>query len=258
MPAFYDRYLGPVLFAPYAPDLARRLADIGSGRVLEIAAGTGIATAALAAALPSSVEIVASDLSEVMLQFAAAKRIAPNIVFRQADAQALPFVDASFGAAACQFGVMFFPDKARAHREIRRVLRPGGRFVFSVWDRIEENELALTSSAALAALFPQDPPSFVRRVPFGYYDRAAIEAELREARFAQVEVDVVAKRLHVPSVADYAVGACQGGPARGEIEARDPEGLGMATAAVADAYRQRFGRDPIVARSQALVFTAHC
>ena len=129
IPALYDRHLGPMLFAPYAHDLAHRLVDMKAGSVLETAAGTGIVTQALAASLPSSVALVATDFNQAMIDFAAAKPGLERVSFRQADATKLPFGDASFDAVVCQFGVMFFPDRVAGYREARRVLKPGGRFV---------------------------------------------------------------------------------------------------------------------------------
>src|SRR5215469_11847475 len=161
IPAFYDRYLGPLLFEPYARDLAGRLANIAQGRVLETAAGTGI----LVRTLPEAVAIVATDLNQPMIDFAAAQPGGGRVTWRQADALALPFEEKSFDAVACQFGVMFFPDKRAAYREARRVLKPGGRFVFSVWDRLAENELSQIVSETVAALFSEDQPRFLGSNP---------------------------------------------------------------------------------------------
>ena len=158
IPGLYDRYLAPMLFAGYAEDLAWRTAPLAPAHVLEIAAGTGVVMRALARALPRKVEITATDLNQAMVDFAAAQPGAVRVTWRQADAQALPFADGSFDAVLCQFGVMFFPDRATAYREVKRVLKPGGRYLFSVWDRIEENEFAQIVTDAVAALFPDNPP----------------------------------------------------------------------------------------------------
>src|SRR5690242_6913191 len=136
IPALYERYLGPLIFEPYADDLAERVASGAPNRVLETACGTGIVTRALARRLPAAAELVASDLNQPMLDFAAGQLKDRRVTWRQADALALPFPDRSFDAVACQFGAMFFPDRVAGYREASRVLRPGGRFVFSVWDRI--------------------------------------------------------------------------------------------------------------------------
>src|SRR4051794_3991631 len=142
IPETYDRYLGPLLFEPYARDLAARLAAFAPARVLETAAGTGVATRALARALPAGTTIVATDLNRPMLDLAAARLETAEVTWQQADALALPFGDGALDDVACQFGAMFFPDRAAAYREVRRVFHPGSYFVLSVWDRIECNELA--------------------------------------------------------------------------------------------------------------------
>ena len=160
IPATYDRYLGPLIFAPYAVDLAERLSDLSAESVLETAAGTGIVTRALARSLAKTVAIVATDLNQPMLDFAAAQSGAETVTWRHADALSLPFPDASFDAVVCQFGVMFFPDKRAACGEALRVLKRGGRFLFNVWDRIEENEFPHIVTQALAGVFPHDPPRF--------------------------------------------------------------------------------------------------
>lgn len=218
IPAIYDRYLGPLIFADYATDLAQRVAAAAPSRVLETAAGTGLVTRAMAKVLPPTVEIIATDLNQPMLDYAAVQRGFDRVTWRQADAQALPFADASFDVVVCQFGVMFFPERAMAYREARRVLRPGGRFVLNVWDRIEENEPAHVVTAALGVLFPDDPPRFLARTPHGYHDAVAIAGVLRQAGFRRVESETIAKRGRAASPRDIAIGFCQGTPLRGEIE----------------------------------------
>src|SRR3954467_10051856 len=222
IPETYDRYLGPLLFEPYARDLAARLADLAPARLLETAAGTGVATRALARALPADTMIVATDLNRPMLDLATARMETAEVTWQQADALALPFGDGAFDAVACQFGAMFFPDKAAAYREVRRQLRRGGRLVLSVWDRIGRNELAQVVDEAVAAQFPEDPPRFLARVPHGYHDADATIDELRAAGFVDVTVEMVPRRARAPSPLHGAVGLCQGTPLRAEIEARAP------------------------------------
>jgi SAM-dependent methyltransferase len=157
IPLLYDTYFVPLLFEPYAADLAGRLKARRVSSVLEVAAGTGVVTRALAAVLPEEVSIVATDLNQAMLDRAAAVGTKRPVVWRQADAMALPFPDRAFDAVVCQFGIMFFPDKVKAFSEVRRVLQPGGIFIFNVWDRIEQNEFADEVTKALASVFPDDP-----------------------------------------------------------------------------------------------------
>jgi ubiquinone/menaquinone biosynthesis C-methylase UbiE len=154
IPDIYDRLLVPLIFEPYASDLAKRVAEAKPQLVLETAAGTGAVTRALASSLKDA-RIVATDLNQPMLDHARSRQSGDKrIEWRQADALELPFKDQTFDAVACQFGLMFFPDKVQGYREARRVLKPSGRFFFSVWDRISENEFADVVTQALATFFP--------------------------------------------------------------------------------------------------------
>ncbi|HEX9409773.1 MAG TPA: methyltransferase domain-containing protein, partial [Methylomirabilota bacterium] len=211
IPKFYDTYLVPLLFEPYAADLVNRLASRSLGRVLEVAAGTGVVTRALASVLPERVSIVATDLNQPMLDQASALGTTRPVEWRQADAMQLPFQDGTFDAVVCQFGVMFFPDKPQALSEARRVLRPGGVLVFNVWDRLEENEFADTVTAALASVFPEDPPRFLARTPHGYHERSRIEQDLVSSGFsAPPEIVTLAARSRAKSPRDPAIAFCQG------------------------------------------------
>jgi ubiquinone/menaquinone biosynthesis C-methylase UbiE len=256
IPALYDRHLCPLIFAPYAADLAERVAAAGPGRVLETAAGTGIVTRALTQALTPTAEIVATDLNQPMLDHAAAQNDDPRVTWRRADAVALPFPDGSFDAVVCQFGAMFFADKVAGYREALRVLRPGGTFFFSMWDRIEENEFADVVTHAVAGLFPADPPRFLARTPHGHHDIAAIRADLAAAGFAAVSIATVAARSRAASYRGPAIGYCQGTPLRNEIEARDAARLEEATETAALALGSRFGFGAVDGKIQAHVATA--
>jgi ubiquinone/menaquinone biosynthesis C-methylase UbiE len=256
IPEVYDRYLGPLIFAPYAADLVARLSDLEGAHLLETAAGTGVVTRALDAALPGSVSIIATDLNQAMLDHGAKQLASVRITWRQADAAALPFTDAHFDAVVCQFGAMFFPDKVKAFSEARRVLKPGGRFLFNVWNRIEENEVPHAVIGALARVFPGDPPKFLERTPHGYHDVKRIVEDLRRAGFSRVDFETVAKTSEAPSAREPAIGFCQGTPMRGEIEARDKNRLSEATDAVEKALIDRFGKGPISGRISAHVITA--
>jgi ubiquinone/menaquinone biosynthesis C-methylase UbiE len=183
IPEMYERYLVPLIFRPYADDLARRIKAVQPRKILETAAGTGVVTRALSAAVPEA-DIVATDLNQPMLEFAKTRHPMPDRVsWRQADALALPFADAAFDVVACQFGAMFFPDKAKAYSETNRVLKPGGRFFFNVWDDISTSEFAEVVIQALADVFTRDPPRFLARTPHGYHDAESIRADLKAAGF---------------------------------------------------------------------------
>ena len=254
IPRLYEDYFVPLIFAPYAIDLAGRVALRKPTRVLELAAGTGVVTRRLATQLPAASEIVATDLNPAMIETAQKVGTSRPVRWQQADAMQLPFGDAEFDVVVCQFGVMFFPDKSRAFAEARRVLRPEGAFVFNAWDRIEDNEFADVVTSTLATLFPADPPRFMARTPHGYHDRATIERDLRAGGFAKsARIDTVAARSRAPTARHPAIAYCQGSPLRSEIEARDAARLGEATDAAAAAIERRFGAGPVDARIQAHV-----
>jgi SAM-dependent methyltransferase len=254
IPALYETFLVPLIFEPYAMDLARRLAGIPVDRVLEVAAGTGVVTRQLAATLPPKAAIVATDLNQPMLDTAAATGTRRPVEWRQADAMQLPFGDETFDAIVCQFGWMFFPDKAKAFAEARRVLRKGGKLVFSVWDRIEDNEFADVVTASLAGIFPKDPPRFLARTPHGYHEREAIARDVAAGGFGKdPSIDTVAARSRAGSPRAPAVAYCQGTPLRNEIEARDAALLAEATDVAARALAGRFGNGPVDGKIQAHV-----
>ena len=256
IPEIYDTHLVPLIFEPYAADLANRLRSRPLSRVLEIAAGTGVVTRALASALPAGTRIVATDLNQAMLDRATAVGAKRAVEWRQADAMDLPFQDGTFDAVVCQFGVMFFPEKSRAFSEARRVLGPGGVFIFNVWDRIGENEFADTVTTALASVFPGDPPRFMARTPHGYYDHRAIERDLAKGGFSSSpRIDTVAARSRAASPRIPAIAYCQGTPLRNEIEARDASRLGEATDVAAAAVAGRFGWGAVDGKIQAHIVT---
>lgn len=258
IPEIYERYLVPMIFEPYARDLASRAASVQPSRVLEIAAGTGVVTRALAEALPEHVEIIATDLNQAMLDCAATLGTRRPVTWQQADATQLPFGDASFDLIVCQFGAMFFPDKARAYAEARRVLRSGGVLLFNVWDRIEENTFADTVSDALGKLYAADPPRFMQRVPHGYWDTNIIARDLANGGFdaPPPRIETIAQRSGAESAQAAAIAFCQGTPMRAEIESRPGATLDEATAVCAAALRERFGANAIDGKIQAHVVAA--
>ena len=256
IPEVYETYLVPLIFEPYAADLANRLSSRSLSRVLEIAAGTGVVTRAMATALPASVSIVATDLNQPMIDYASARGTQRLVEWRQADAMKLPFQDETFDAVVCQSGVMFFPDKSRAYGEVHRVLRSGGIFIFNVWDCIEENEFADTVTTSLETVFPEDPPRFLARTPHGYYDHGAIKRDLADGGFTSApEMTTLAARSRAKSFTIPAIGYCHGTPLRNEIEARDASRLDEATDVAAEAIAQRFGHATVDGKIQAFIIS---
>jgi len=242
IPALYDRYMVPMLFEPFAADVADRARRFQPRDVLEIAAGTGIVTEAMHRALPDA-SIVASDLNPAMLEVAAERLSSPTVRYQAADAQELPFHDESFDLIVCQFGIMFFPDKLAANREAFRVLRPGGRYLLMIWDSLDRNPASKALHMAVAAQFPDDPPRFYERVPFGYHDLELVTADLMAAGFDDIGFETISHRSRLASALDAATGMCQGSPLRSEIEARDHAALDLVTEVAAKALMQFEGPD---------------
>jgi ubiquinone/menaquinone biosynthesis C-methylase UbiE len=248
IPENYDRGLGPVVFADYAADVARRAATYNPARVLETAAGTGIVTRQLRNILPATAHLTATDLNPPMLEVARTKfRPGEQVDFRPADATALPFPDGAFDAVVCQFGVMFFPEKDAAYREVHRVLAPGGRYLFSVWDSHRHNPFGRITHDVAGGFFPADPPQFYK-VPFSYHQIDPIKESLISAGFADINVAVVRLEKEIQDIALFAL--IDQIKARGGV---DPDRI---VDTLLQALRQEFGADPCRMPLQAIVFSA--
>jgi ubiquinone/menaquinone biosynthesis C-methylase UbiE len=256
IPAIYDRLLVPLIFEPYAQELASRLAKLNPAGILETAAGTGVVTRAMAHALPEA-RITATDLNPSMLSVAQERQPEPTrIAWSQADAMDLPFDDKSFDAVVCQFGVMFFPDRVQGYREARRALKRGGAFLFDAWDSVSENPFVDVIASTVKEIYSDDPPDFIARVPHGYHDPREIERDLKAAGFAGVKIEHVAHMARAASARDAATAWCQGTPLRNEIELRGQPGLEKVTSIASDALERKFGKGAIEGQIKALIVTA--
>lgn len=257
IPQVYEQYLVPLIFQPYAVDLAARVSATQPGQILELAAGTGAVTRELAKALQPSTSIVATDVSATMLDEAAHQGTVRPVMWRPANAMELPFPDAEFDTVVCQFGVMSFSEKARAWAEARRVLRPGGQLIFSVWAELEHNDFARTVVDAVDTLFPEAPLRLVSSVPYGYYDMAVIAQDLTAAGFTHnPEITAVTKCSVAASPQIPAVAFCHGTPMRAELEGRGPDTLAAATAVATKAMTEQFGAGAVEGKLQAYVISA--
>jgi ubiquinone/menaquinone biosynthesis C-methylase UbiE len=256
IPENYDRYLGAVLFEPYAVDLAARLDPEAAAEVLELACGTGILTRQLRRRLSPSSHLVATDLNDPMLQYARAKSDQnEGIEWRRSDASALPFPDGSFDFVVCQFGLMFVPDKLTALREMHRVLRPNGRLMFNVWDSIELNDLARIAHQTVTRLFPTNPPTFYE-IPFSLHDQAALRKMVLTAGFAEINLSVVSRVGESPSSKDAARGLVYGNPLITAIREQDVVDAETVVNEIDRAVAIELGVAPARGKMQAIVITA--
>jgi SAM-dependent methyltransferase len=255
VPANYDRLMVPLIFQPYANELARRAGVLRPHRILETAAGTGVVTQAMHEALPDA-EIVATDLNPPMLEVARERIRSEKVQFLEADAQDLPFKDEVFDLIVCEFGAMFFPDKVRGHSEARRVLRDGGHYLLAIWDRIDRNVLSGVAQKVLIDLFPDDPPLFLCDGPFGYSDPARIERDVREAGFHSIEIDTVHFSSRSASARDAAEALCFGTPMSVELQDRAPGSLDRAFEQIETSLRAFEGPSGVDAPMSAHIVTA--
>lgn len=255
IPELYDRHMGPVLFEPYALDLAARL-PANARNVLEVAAGTGRVTRRLLERLPPDAELVATDLNGPMLD-EAQRRVGTDarVSWQTADAQALPFAAARFDAVVCQFGLMFVPDKSQALAEMRRVLRPGGTLLLNTWDLLERNTATVLLQKLAFEMFPADPPTFFMTTPFCMTDPVALGALARDAGFSNVAVETVAKTGVSESAAHLATGLVRGNPLWNQLVERGIDAAAF-EAAVTEALTREFGAAPCPSALSAHVLTA--
>ncbi|MFJ9736592.1 class I SAM-dependent methyltransferase [Streptomyces sp. NPDC101166] len=251
MPAAYEQYLVPVVFRPFAEDMVAKAAALRPRRILELAAGTGVLTSHLLD-IASAPEVTATDLNEAMVAFGSAR--APGAVWRQADAQRLPFPGGGFDLVVCQFGVMFLPDRVAAFTDVRRVLAPGGRFLFSTWGPLGTHAFEVALQAGLERAFPVDPPRFFPTVPHGYADPAVVVADLAAAGLAVEEEQELTLQGRAASIADLATGYLTGTPVRAAVEARGDASAVRAT--VVEEMTARLGPGPVSAPMTAYVFRA--
>jgi SAM-dependent methyltransferase len=256
IPEAYDRHLGPMIIDPHASDLAQRVRVGPSAHVLELACGTGILTRHLLANLPQDAHVVATDLYPPMFEYAK-RAVGPNprVEWQAADATRLPFPDGMFEAVACQFGIMFFPDKPMAVREAHRVLVHGGQLVFNTWDSFDHNPPARVAHEVAARLFPENPPDFLS-IPYGFHDIDRIGTLVQHQGFRDVQISTVERTTEVPTARDAATGFVRGTPLINLIRERDPSREDKVVEAVAAEIAQSFGDRPARIPSRSLAVTA--
>jgi SAM-dependent methyltransferase len=256
MPAAQDRYFAPSVLLPFADDMARRVARLSIGPLLEIVAGTGVLTQAIASALSAGMTIIATDPSAEMVVHATSKPGMARVNWQQADPHALPFNDAAFGIVACQFAVATLGDPIGVFRQTRRVMKQGGLFVFSVFGTLQANPVAACLQGALDAFFLSDPPRFIADVLHGYADTDAIDDDLTDADFTDAIYTTVDLPFAAACARDVAAGYCLGTSLRGDLELRTAGNTEPMLQAVTAALEKRFGHGAITTTMRAQVISA--
>ena len=252
----HDRFLAPSLLSPFADDLARRLSRMSMGPLLETAAGTGILTQAIASAMSAGLTIIATDPCAEMVRHASKKPGMARIDWQTADPRALPFPNDTFGIVTCHFGVTAMPERVEAFREARRVMKTGGRFVFSVPGDIRQNPIAGCLQDAMNAAFPADPPGFIEHILHGYADNETIDDDLTAAGFTDAIYTSAELPCAAASARHVAIGYCLGTPLRLEIERRASGDAERVMQAAAAALEARFGTGPIETIMRANIVSA--
>jgi ubiquinone/menaquinone biosynthesis C-methylase UbiE len=256
MLAAHDRYFVPIMLSPFADDLARRLARLSIGPLLEIAAGTGVLTQAIASALSAGMTIIATDPRPEMVAHATGKPGMARVIWQQADPHALPFNDATFGIVACQFDIAMLGDPVSVFRQARRVMKQGGRFVFNVLGTLQHNPVAACLQGALDTVFPDDPPRFIADSLHGYADTDAIDDDLTEAGFTDAIYTTVELPFAAASAHDVATGYCLGTSLREDLELRTGCDMESVMRAVTAALEARFGHGAVTTTMRAHVVSA--
>ena len=261
IPDAYEDLMVPLFYEPFADDLVARAVALEPVDVLEIAAGTGVVTRRLVGALPGGSAIVATDLNGDMLAVAEALEDewveeAGEVIWRVADAQRLPFDDASFDLVVCQFGVMFFRDRPGSNAEVLRVLRPGGTYIFSAWDSIEHNPIPCAVDIAFGRVLPDARANVLTRVSHGYHDLDRIRADVEAAGLVLNAIDTVELVATVDSAKAAAAALPNGGPLRIELDGYAAKARGEIETIAAEILEDEFGTGPVQVPMRAFVVTA--
>lgn len=257
VPKTYHAHLGPLLFEPYAKDITARLAPRENHRILELACGTCIVTQHIARAMPPTAKLTATDLNDAMIDVARASFAAdPRVTLQKADASSLPFLDRSFDVVVAQYGVMFFPDKVGAMKEARRVLAPGGKYLFNVWDSLQHNPIPRIVQETLTRLLPDNPPHFLAKLPYGWFDDAEIQRTVLAGGFTRCEIETVSFPSIAPTAEDAARGFIEGTPVLAALAERGITDPTPFRHAAAKALAETLGNAPCTSTMRALVVTA--
>lgn len=251
IPEKYDACLGPLLFEPYAILMRDRINQLPGNHILEIACGTGRVTRHLATLRPD-IKMIATDLNAEMIKVAQKKVPEKNVEWQVVNAQELPFADESFDIVVCQFGYMFVPDKALAYKEAFRVLKKGGHFICSTWDKVENNDPARIAIDVINNFFKGNAPTFLQ-VPYSMYNPDEINDLLKEVGFTNISVETVKKEGLSESAKLAATGFIEGNPILVEINNINPDSVAMIEATLTNQLALQLGDEPLRCQLSAIV-----
>ena len=226
----YERYLVPAFFHAFAEALVALAAPWPGERVLDVACGTGALTRLLVERVGAGGHVTGLDLSAGMLAVARDHLDAPQVEWREASALAMPFDEGSFDLVTCQQGLQFFPDRAAGLREMRRVLKGGGRLVVAVWRSTDYNPVWKLVEETLADLVG---PEAARLPPFALGDAEELRRLAREAGFADVAVRIDGRTARFPSPEEFVRRAALAAPSMlGPLATVGPDALDRLRAGV--------------------------
>jgi ubiquinone/menaquinone biosynthesis C-methylase UbiE len=253
--AYYDQFFGPLFFEPYAIEVAKRIDPTQVSIALEIAAGTGRVTRHIRERIPASAKLIASDISEDMLGEAKKKLSHLDIEWQNIDAQQLPFNDKSIDLVVCCFGYMFVPHKPKAFAEAYRVLRPGGMFLFTTWDRLEQNAASYISRSIAEEYLEEALPASYN-LATSMSDEALIRPLLQEAGFSKISIEKVEQLSVSPTAKEATYALVGGGSIYKEIKKRNPAWIDEIKIKVEKELAEKFGAAPMMAPISAVISQA--
>ena len=251
----YDQFFGPLFFEPYAIEVAKRIDPARVSIVLEIAAGTGRVTRHIRERILPPAKLIASDISEDMLTVAKKKLGHLDIDWQNIDAQQLPFSDNSIDLVVCCFGYMFVRDKPKAFAEAYRVLQPGDLFLFTTWDKLENNA-ASWSAISIAKKYLEEPLPDSYNLATSMSDEAVITPLLQDAGFAKISIEKVGLLSVSPTAKEAAYGLVKEGPIYEEIKKRNPAWMDEIKIKVEKELAEKFGAAPLIAPMSAVICQA--